>query len=399
MLQDHHLDKYADVLLWGLKKARTQRYKKADIILIRFDLAALKLAEILQAKLLRMKMNPILRLNATPAMDLNFYGMADQKQLIFQAPGSRELVSKLNGSIVLSAPASLTHLRTTDPRKIAKATIAYKPFRDILNKRDEEGAFGWTLCMLPTAELARQARLSTADYTHQIIKACYLNKANPPQEWETIFKNARSLKQWLSSMRVKSFLIESPSIDLTITPGEHRKWVGISGHNIPSFELFFSPDWRGTEGTYYANLPSFRSGNYIAGVSLKFKKGSAVTIRAEQGEDFARKQLSMDSGANKVGEFSLTDKRFSNITTFMANTLFDENFGGAYGNCHLAVGSSYSDTYEGNPATLTKEKKKKLGFNDSALHWDLVNTEEKTVTAHLRSGKKVVIYENGIFRY
>ena len=83
----------------------------------------------------------------------------------------------------------------------------------------------------------------------------------------------------------------------------------------------------------------------------------------------------------------------------MANTLFDENHGGKYGNCHLAVGSSYSDTYDGNPAELTKKKKQQLGFNDSALHWDLVNTERKTVTAHLRSGKKITIYENGIFKY
>jgi len=46
---------------------------------------------------------------------------------------------------------------------------------------------------------------------------------------------------------------------------------------------------------------------------------------------------------------------------------------------------------------LTQEKKKSLGFNDSALHWDLVNTEKKRVTAHLASGKKVTIYENGGF--
>ena len=103
----------------------------------------------------------------------------------------------------------------------------------------------------------------------------------------------------------------------------------------------------------------------------------------------------MDKGANKVGEFSLTDKRFSKINKFMANTLFDENHGGNHGNCHLAVGSSYADTFAGNPAQLTKKKMIRLGFNDSALHWDLVNTEQKTVTAHLTSGKKVIIYENG----
>lgn len=399
MLNEKQLDKYADVLLWGLKKARAQHYRKGDIIMVRFDPAALRLAEILHAKILSMGMNPMMRFNGTPAMDVNFYGIANPKQLVFQPPGSRELLNRLNGSIFLSAPDSLTHLRSTDPRKIAKAAIAYKPLRDILTKRDERGAFGWTLCTLPTAELARHARLSLSKYTQQVIRACYLSRPDPPREWETIYTSARALKRWLNSLKVKRFVIQSPSIDLVITPGERRRWIGISGHNIPSFELFFSPDWRGTEGTYYANLPSFRSGNYISGVRLEFKKGSAVSIRAEEGEAFARKQLSMDSGARRVGEFSLTDKRFSRINSFMANTLFDENYGGRYGNCHLAVGSSYSDTYDGNQAALTREKKQKLGFNDSALHWDLVNTEQKTVTAHLAAGKKVIIYENGMFRY
>jgi aminopeptidase len=83
----------------------------------------------------------------------------------------------------------------------------------------------------------------------------------------------------------------------------------------------------------------------------------------------------------------------------MANTLFDENFGGRYGNCHVAVGASYSDTYDGDAGRLTKAMKDKMGFNDSALHWDLVNTENKTVTAHLKTGQKIVIYDKGIFTY
>jgi aminopeptidase len=64
----------------------------------------------------------------------------------------------------------------------------------------------------------------------------------------------------------------------------------------------------------------------------------------------------------------------------------------------LAVGSSYTDTYDGNPSELSKEMKGRLGFNDSALHWDLVNIENKTVTAYLKSGRKIVVYENGMFK-
>jgi aminopeptidase len=82
----------------------------------------------------------------------------------------------------------------------------------------------------------------------------------------------------------------------------------------------------------------------------------------------------------------------------MADTLFDENFGGTHGNCHIAMGSSYMDTYSGDSSEITKALKKKLGFNESALHWDLVNTEQKTVTAHLWSGEKCLVYDNGQFR-
>jgi len=198
-------------------------------------------------------------------------------------------------------------------------------------------------------------------------------------------------------MIISRIHIESENVDLEMTLGEKRRWIGLSGHNIPSFEIFLSPDWRGTKGVYYANQPSFRSGNYVDGVRLEFKKGSAVVISAERGEKFLKNQLSMDSGANKAGEFSLTDKRFSRIKTFMANTLYDENYGGKYGNCHVALGSSYTDTYAGNPAGLTGALKKKLGFNDSALHWDLVNTERKRVSAQLKSGQKITLYENGKF--
>ena len=399
MFTDKALDNYAEVLLWGIRKARTGNYRKNDIILVRCDSAAIRFAEILQKKILQRGMNPVLRLSATSTMELNFYAIANPEQLVFQAPGDKELCEQVHGSIYLHAPDSLTHLSAVDPRKIGRAAVARKPLRDILNKREEKGLFGWTLCSCPTPAQARHARMSLSEYTKQILKACYLDKADPVREWESILKNATDIKKWLNTMPVKAYHIESERIALIITPGEKRRWIGISGHNIPSFELFLSPDWRGTEGTYYANQPSFHNGNYVEGVRLEFKQGATIKIQAHKNESFVKKQLSMDQGANRVGEFSLTDIRFSKIDRFMANTLYDENYGGRYGNCHLAVGSSYSDTFSGNPARLTKEIKEKLGFNDSALHWDLINTEPKTVSAVLKSGKRVIIYENGQFNY
>jgi aminopeptidase len=398
MFDEAVLEKYADVLLWGLSTARKGSFKKNDVILVQYDPAALDLAEILYRKILERDMYPIQRMGMTNTIEHSFYDLASQSHLKFLPPGDKELYQSLNGRIFLRAPESLTHLKDIDPSRIGKVLVSRKPFREIMDKREENGVYSWTLCTYPTAGLAKQAKMPLSAYAGQIRKACFLDLNDPVRKWEAIHSRASEIKKWLSGLKVRYFHIVSSNIDLVITPGDRRKWAGISGHNIPSFEVFLSPDFRGTEGVYYANLPTFRSGNYVEGVHLVFKKGKVVEAEAKKGGEFLKKQVAMDKGASRVGEFSLTDKRFSLIDRFMADTLFDENFGGPDGNCHLALGSSYSDTFSGNRARLTKEMKGQLGFNDSALHWDLVNTEPKTVTAHLTNGREIVIYEKGIFQ-
>lgn len=397
MLTEKQLSRYADVLIWGLKTARRGRIKKKEIVLIRYDRPAIQLTELLYARILSMGLYPIQRLMPTPAMDTSFYQNSDKWQLTFIPPGEAELYQQLSGSIVVMAPESITHLKHIDPGIIARPIKARKPLRDIIDRREEEGLFSWTLGIYPTQELADQAGIPLSEYANQIVRACFLNRTAPVTQWESIYKKAQSIKKWLNGMPIRHLRIETSNMDLEITPGEKRRWIGISGHNIPSFEIFISPDWRGTRGNYYADQPSFRSGNRISGIRVEFHRGKAVSASAEEGEPFLKRQLAIDAGACRIGEFSLTDKTFSKINRFMANTLFDENFGGKNGNCHVAFGSSYSDTYDGNPSELDRQKKQSLGFNDSALHWDIVNTEKKCVTAHLSNGRKTVIYENGRF--
>ena len=101
--------------------------------------------------------------------------------------------------------------------------------------------------------------------------------------------------------------------------------------------------------------------------------------------------------ADKLGEFSLTDTRMSRITHIMAETLFDENIGGAFGNTHVAIGMAYKDCYKGQAAKLTEADWVKRGYNDSAEHTDMISTSDRTVTAILAGGKKMIIYRKGRF--
>jgi aminopeptidase len=399
MLSQTQLEKYADVLLWGLKKARTGGFEKNDIMLIKYHQHALPLANILYQRILEMGMHPVQRMLYSPTMERQFFKLANDQQLTFKIPGESELYSNLNGSIFLNAPESIKHLSDIDPEKIGRSLVSQKYLRDIMNHRESMGVLGWTLCIYPTQALAEAAGINMERYCRQIAKACFLDDAEPVSKWEEIFRNAGQIKEWLNNLDVKYLQVESEHIDLKITLGDHRKWIGISGRNIPSFEIFTSPDWRGTHGAYFADQPSYRSGNYVKGVRLEFNNGILTGVSADEGEEFLKKQLVLDDGAAKIGEFSLTDQRFSKIDQFMANTLFDENFGGAHGNCHLAMGSSYENTYSQDRVKLTHEHKVRLGFNDSALHWDLINTQKKRVIATVSTGKSVTIYDDGKFNY
>lgn len=397
MLSERQMERFAEVLWWGLTTARRNRFHKRDIVQIRFHVGALRLAEILHRRLLQAGIHPVLSLAGTPEMERHVYRLAAAWQLDFIAPGEERLAQRLNGSIYLHAPESLTHLKEAPPEKIARTALAHKPLRSLLDRREARGDYGWTLAVLPTAELARRAGLSLGEYCRQVAAACFLDSADPVARWIDIHRRAGEIKRRLDALPASRFHVESDGIDLEIVPGARRRWAGISGRNIPSFELFVSPDWRGTRGRFFADQPSFRHGNIVRGVRLEFRQGRVVRATAEEGERFLNSQLAMDAGAAQVGEFSLTDKRFSRISRFMANTLYDENFGGRCGNCHIALGSSYANTYAGAPAGLTAALREKLGFNDSALHWDLVNTEKKRVTAVLADGTRRVVYENGVY--
>jgi aminopeptidase len=129
---------------------------------------------------------------------------------------------------------------------------------------------------------------------------------------------------------------------------------------------------------------------------LEFKKWVITKYSAKKNEKVLKGIISIPN-ANKLGEFSLTDSRFSHITKFMWETLYDENVGGKYGNTHVAVGGAFNDALKWNIKNMKPKDFEKLWFNQSAEHVDIVSTENRTVTAILKDGTKKVIYKDGKF--
>jgi aminopeptidase len=328
----------------------------------------------------------------------DFYTLAGDEQLdFFAATYWRGMIEQVDHQVSVLSETDLHALEGVDPALIMRSGRALKPAVDWRTEKENSGRFTWTLGLYGTAAMAAEAGLTEEEYWQQITDACFLTEEDPIARWREVSSQLHDYVDRLNSLEIERLHVVGADVDLHITLGERRQWMGGSGRNIPSFEIFTSPDWRGTDGWIAFNQPLYRYGNIVRGIRLEFVDGRVVKASADENEQVITEMVATEN-ADKVGEFSLTDRRFSRITKFMAETLYDENVGGPFGNTHIALGKSYHDCYAGDPSAVAPEEWARLGFNESAVHTDIVSTTDRVVTATLRSGDEQVIYADGEFR-
>ncbi len=388
------LRKYAQVLV-NFALGGGKGIKKGDVVYLHFEESAKPLALEIFRTILISGGHPLIRISSEDFQKI-FFETAKDNQLEFVPKKFIEaIIETIDHRIGILSSKDPLFLKNIDPEKIVKANKERGLFLKLMLAKEDQGKLTWTLALYGTPKMAQEARLSLKEYWNQIIKACFLNERDPLQKWKETFKNIENLKKKLNALKIRKIRIVSQNTDLYLDLGEKRKFVGGSGRNIPSFEVFTSPDWRGTEGKVYFDFPLYRYGNIIKGIYLEFREGKVIKVKADKNQKLIEKIISQKN-ADKIGEFSLTDKRLSRIDKFMANTLYDENFGGNFGNMHLALGNSYHDTYDGDPRKLKDKDWEKLGFNSSSEHCDIIQTQDRKVYAVWDNQEKL-IYEKGIF--
>ncbi len=389
------LEKYAKVLVHaGLGDGAG--VKPGQVISIRAEDAARPLVIELYKEVIRAGCHPLMRY-VPSGIDRAFYDLASDKHLdFFPEKFARGLIDQIDHSIAIIAETDPEELKGVDPARIMRASRSGKKMREWLDTKENAGKFHWTLGLYGTSAMAKEAGLSQKEYWNQIIKACFLDEKDPVAKTKSVQAEIRRVSMKLNALNIESVRMVAPGTDIVFGFHPLHKWIGGTGRNIPSFEIFTTPDMRRTEGVITTTEPLYRYGNKATGIKLTFKAGKVVKIEAKTGRDWLAKMIA-EEGASMVGEYSLTDSRVSRITKFMADTLFDENVGGKNGNSHFALGKSYQDCYRGNPAKVSKAEWKKMGWNESPVHTDIVSTSNRTVTATLRNSKQVVIYKDGKF--
>ncbi len=389
------LKKYADLLVQFALNGGKGAQPKETVELAVPD-AAKPLLPFLVRSVLECGAYPKIHFIPTEIDRVFFETASDDQLTYFPEAYKRAEADLIDHRVSIIADPNPKELQGIDPARIFKAMDSRRIARDWLWKKEQEGRFSWTLALFGTEAMAKEAQMTLGEYWKQIIEACYLDNQDPIREWKKIQTEQDRVKAELDSLRIESVHIESAEIDLTVKLGPNRKWLGGSCRNIPSFEIFISPDWRGTEGKIFFNQPLYRYGNILRDITLEFRSGILVSATAKQGQEVLTSMVSRKN-ANKIGEYSLTDKRYSRITRFMANTLFDENVGGAFGNTHLALGRAYKDSFTGDQSKPSDAEWESMGYNDSPEHTDIISTEDRVVTALLPDGSKKVIFKDGMF--
>ncbi len=188
--------------------------------------------------------------------------------------------------------------------------------------------------------------------------------------------------------------------DLTVGLVPDCRWTGGSMDdpdglvympNIPTEEVFTSPDRRLADGTNSLTKPVIIGGRVVEGLRVTFSGGRIADVQATEGVEAVRAQLATDDGAMSLGEVSLVDRdsRVAKAGILFHNTLFDENVA-----CHVAWGQSFPFAVAGGLGKSGDELFE-IGLNRSAVHTDVViGGEGMTVTGSGPKGTVEIIRDD-----
>lgn len=389
------LERYARVLI-NFALHWWQGVKPGDVVLLAVPECARSLLDYLYRAVIDAGAHPVVRL-IPDGLSAYLFEQGSDDQLTWTARHSLlGEVEDIDHRVAIIADHDKYELAHIDPKKIMLRQKSMKYYKDALFAKEDQGKLTRTLALYGTSSMAANVGMSLQEYRNQIINACFLDHEDPIAHWRQTFSFLEHTKSRLNALSIERLHVQWEDVDLRIKIWANRQRLGWSGRNIPSFELFISPDRRGTNWWMRFNQPLWRNGSVIKGIVLRFDNGVVVEATAQEGEQLLKEMIAVEN-ANKIGEYSLTDRRTSRIDRIMGETLYDENIGGLFGNTHLAIWSAYKESYRGDVASVSKDQRDERWFNDSVIHTDIVSTTNRVVTATLTDGSCVVIYRDGQF--
>lgn len=390
------LEKYANVMV-NFALRNWKWIKPWDVVFVQISESAKPFYIPLQTAILKAWWHPIMQYRAD-GVNKSFYENASDEQLSFFAESYiKWRIESMTNSIWVIADSDLHELDGVDASKVMKRIKANKIFYDLRAKKEREWKFSWAMCMYWTQAMADEAGISLEEYRKQIISACFLNEKDSVKKRKEVISEIYRVRDKLNELKLEYVHVIWPDEDLKVKIWKDRLRASWCGYNIPSFEVFTSPDCRDVNWWMKCNQPLYRYWNLIEWIRLEFKKWKLIKAHADKNDEILQEMIKIE-WMDHLWEFSLTDARISKINHFMAETLFDENVGWKYGNTHVALGLWFDECYAWDKNKLDNpEFKKSIWLNMSAEHVDVISTAKRKVIWTLPNWEEILIYKDGKF--
>src|SRR5579862_1226414 len=306
-------------------------------------------------------------------------------------------LAEMKGALVslsgVSAPGLLDRV---DPERIGRDTVALVEWVEVLSER----AVNWTIVPGPTPAWARLVHPELDEEAalerlwSQISHVCRLDEEDPVAAWWARSKELIDAASRLMDAQLDSLHFTGPGTDLTVGLLADVEWSGGEFEtawgrhhlpNLPTEEVFTSPDPERTEGTVTSTKPLLVSGRAVNGLRIRFEAGRAVQVDADEGAGLLRELINRDPDANRLGEVALVDGtgRIGPTQTVFHDTLLDENAAS-----HIAIGAGFTHLTESGQAAER--------INQSAVHTDfMIGGPDVKVTGMTRDGREVDVLVGG----
>jgi aminopeptidase len=298
--------------------------------------------------------------------------------------------------IALTGPVEPTLLEDLDPARVgADRSQTLREAGQVVNDRTTN----WTIAPCPTPGWAAlvhpdlPADAALARLWEQIVHVCRLDEPDPVAAWRERMATLAGVCERLAAACFDALRFEGPGTDLTVglLPSSH--WISASfstvdgiAHvpNVPSEEVFTTPDPERVDGVVRATKPLLVGGARIEGLTVRFEGGRAVEIDAARGADTLRTMTGHDEGGARLGEVALVDGagRIGPLGTVFYDTLLDENAAS-----HVALGQGFE---------FAVGEQDTGRVNTSQIHIDfMIGSEDVDVTGVTRDGARVPVLRAG----
>lgn len=295
-----------------------------------------------------------------------------------------------------------------DPAKPATASRARN--RDCRSFRDgmDFGRNAWCIAGVPVKAWAKAVfpNLGEEEAVYRlwnlILSVARADGEDPESAWETHNASFEKTKRFLNGHHFDALRYQSSNgTNLTVGMTKAHIWEGGAGHtqagltyfpNMPTEEVFTSPDRMRADGVVFSALPLVHAGMVIKDFWFRFDGGRVVDFGAAQGYDTLASIINTDENSCRLGECALVSKNtpIRQSETLFYSTLYDEN-----ASCHLALGTGFPECLEGGLA-MGEDELLARGVNHSHTHVDfMIGSDDLNVWGVDADGKETPIFVNG----